>query len=364
MTEEVKRYRQAIADARRRLNADFEWYPYDTLSGIDHAVRLMGSSHTDVLPLAGGGRRVLDVGPADGELAFFLESLGYRVTVVDHPAYNHNGMRGLRALKAALGSQVEIHEADLNRHFTLPHDSYDVAFFLGALYHLRNPLYVLEELARRAGWCFLSTRVARRLPDGAAMPAGMPLAYLLEEDELNHDNSNYFIFSEAALRVALKRSHWEVRETRSLGDSERSDPVRLDRDERFFCLVESTYDRLANLQLLEGWHESEETGWRWTARDFAARLAAGSARRRVLKMQVYVPEELITQFGRQGLDIEVNGAPIAGVEYEAAGLHTIVRPLEAAEGDLLLRFHAAAALPPDAEDDRERGLIVTSIRVE
>jgi len=49
-----------------------------------------------------------------------------------------------------------------DRPFTLPHDAYDVVLFLGILYHLRNPFYVLEELARRTTHLLLSTRIARR----------------------------------------------------------------------------------------------------------------------------------------------------------------------------------------------------------
>src|SRR5260370_21458135 len=162
-------------------------------------------------------------------------------------------MRGIRALKAALGSAVEIRELDGDGPFTWPHDTYDLVFFLGILYHLRNPLYVLEELSRRTTRCFLSTRVARRFPDGSAMPSNVALAYLLAEEELNQDNSNYFIFSESGLRVMLDRTHCTSRDYVSLGDTSLSDPVRLDRDERAFCPLESRYDRLSSLQRLHGW---------------------------------------------------------------------------------------------------------------
>ena len=126
----------------------------------------------------GAGRKVLDLGCADGELAFFLESLGYQVTAVDHGVYNHNGMRGARALKAALGSAVELVELDLDRPFQLPGGPYDFAFFLGTLYHLRNPFHVLEELAKRAG-LLLSEHAhrapfSRRRADAERRRAGVP----------------------------------------------------------------------------------------------------------------------------------------------------------------------------------------------
>lgn len=38
----------------------------------------------------------------------------------------------------------------------------------------------------------------------------MPLAYLVEEDELNNDETNFCIFSEKALQRVLKRTGWDV----------------------------------------------------------------------------------------------------------------------------------------------------------
>jgi hypothetical protein len=288
------------------------------------------------------------------------------VVTADHPAYNHNGMRGIRALKSALDSAVEIHEIDADRPFALPHESYDLVIFLGVLYHLRNPFYVLEELSRHTTHCLLSTRVARRYPDGAAMPAGMALAYLLAENELNQDNSNYFIFSEAALRVMLDRTHWDILDYVSLGDTSHSDPVRLDRDERAFCLLRSRYTRLANLELLDGWYESEETGWRWTAREFAARVGvppAGGAR--TIEMTLYIPEESIRRLGAITLSAAVNGRDLLPAVYDTAGPATYTRRLDGfAGGDLEARFRLDKALPPDDADSRERGVIVAKIDVE
>ena len=311
LVTEARRFAERVRATKQALgDPGFEWYPYDTLSAFGHLEKLLTGPNRSLLD---GRGRVLDMGSQDGELAFFLESLGYQVVAADHPAYNHNGMRGIRALKAALGSQVEIHEIDVDRPFTLPHDTYDLVVFLGILYHLRNPFYVLEELSRRTTHCLLSTRVARRLPNGAALPAGVALAYLLAENELNQDNSNYFIFSEAGLRVMLDRSHWEVRDYVTLGDTSLSDPVHPDRDERAFCLLRSRHERLANLELLGGWHESEETGWRLTAREFAVRVrvAQGS---RALTMKLYVAEETLR---RGGAHAERDGrrrvAPSGGV---------------------------------------------------
>jgi tRNA (mo5U34)-methyltransferase len=357
MVGEAARFAERVRAVKSRIgDPGFEWYPHETLSAFANLEKTLTGANRGVFS---GSGRVLDLGAQDGELAFFLESLGYQVVAADHPAYNHNGMRGIRALKAALGSAVEIHEIDVDRPFTLPHDSYDLVVMVGVLYHLRNPFYVLEELARRTSLCLMSTKVARCYPDGSPMPAGVSLAYLLAENELNDDNSNYFIFNEAGLRVMLGRAHWDVIDYASLGVTQGSDPVRLDRDERAFCLLRSRYGRLANVELLDGWHESEETGWRWTAREFGVRVRSAG----VLEMRVWVAEESIRQLGAITLSASANGIELAPSVFDAPGLATFSRRIDAA-GTLEVRFRLDKALPAQATDGRELGIIVERISVE
>jgi tRNA (mo5U34)-methyltransferase len=346
---------------RQALAVPFEWYPHDTLSAIWHLEKLLTPPHRTLLS---GRLRILDLGSQDGDLAFFLESLGHQVIAADHPAYNHNGMRGIRALKDALRSSIELHEIDLDRPFSLPHDSYDLVVLFGVLYHLRNPFYVLEELARRCTNLLLSTRIARRYPDGVAMPQHLPLAYLLRENELNADDSNYFIFSEPALRVLLERSHWDIRDFLTLGGGDAGDPIRADRDERAFALVRSRHNRLANLALLTGWHDSEDTGWRWTERRFSARLAAAeSSHSGLLTMALYISEDSIRRLQRLTLSAAANGRPLDPAVYDTPGPATYVRTLDTLAPEVDLQFELDRALPPEPSDSRERGLIVASIEV-
>src|SRR5713101_1361203 len=127
-------FAETLSAARRNLGkVDFEWYPYGTLTALTHLEKLLGAGLPSFLESACPGRRILEVGCGDGELSFLLEWLGYEVTVVDHPTYSHNGMRGLRALKAALNSSVRILEMDLDRQFVLPAEQWDLAVMLGVL---------------------------------------------------------------------------------------------------------------------------------------------------------------------------------------------------------------------------------------
>src|SRR5712692_3631022 len=72
--------------------ADFPWYPYSTFGAFSYLTKLLTGEHRDLGHLIGADP-VIDIGPADGPIAFFFESLGCRVHAVDYAPINHNGMR-------------------------------------------------------------------------------------------------------------------------------------------------------------------------------------------------------------------------------------------------------------------------------
>ena len=143
-------------------------------------------------------------------------------------------------MREELASDVQIHEIDLDTQFRLPRDHYDLVFFLGILYHLKNPYYVLEELAKRVDRLVVSTRIAQLSPDHETAFGHLPVAYLLHPTEANNDATNFWIFSEAGLRRIFDRTGWAVEDYVSVGATEGSDPAHADRDERAFALLRST----------------------------------------------------------------------------------------------------------------------------
>ncbi len=359
-------FQQRLAEQKSQLAVDFDWYPYDSMANAVHLDALCEGGLEGLRAMI-EGELVADVGCADGDLAFFLESLGCRVHAVDHPMANHNTMRGVRAMKEALGSGVEIYRANLDSCFELPAERYKLIFFFGTLYHLRNPFQTLERLAQKSDYCVVSTRIARKLPGG--MDVGdAPVAYLLDPDELNGDNSNFWIFTEAGLRRLLRRSHWRVDRLLSFGDRVESDPTS-ERDERAFCFARSTFG-LAEVDLLSGFNSPEGSGWRWSERAFAVRCPLpGRVSTARLRMTFYLAPEFLESWG--SLTVRYSGTGdtrTKGETFDQAGSHTMVidlLPLWDGQGSRSEVFFTLDRwLEPDAADKRERGVIVTEMRVE
>src|ERR1700676_4142761 len=97
---------------------EFEWYPYDSFGYISR-LDLLLKGRLSVVKAMAGSEPVLDAGCGDGALSYFMESLGCRGDAVDNPPTNHSGMRGVRRLKEALESKVEIHQMDIDAQFEL-----------------------------------------------------------------------------------------------------------------------------------------------------------------------------------------------------------------------------------------------------
>lgn len=233
-------YESVLNDIKRNIKTNIRWYPYGTLNNFIHLEECF-----NVYPLEKlvSKNIIADIGAADGDLAFFLNHyIGNSVDIIDHGPTNYNGLQGARALVHALGVQasVFVHEIDIDNHFFLPRDGYDLVFFLGILYHLKNPFYVLENLSRKSRHLILSTRVARYTPDGQTI-AGKPLVYLLHPTESNNDATNYWIFSEYALERLVGRAGWDILYKTTVGDRISSNPSDPQKDERSFMLLRSRY---------------------------------------------------------------------------------------------------------------------------
>ena len=232
-----------LAERKLALKQESFWYPYSSLANFAIFDELLTGPNRDLRRLA-GGRVIADVGGGDGDCSFYLERLGFDIQLFDFGPANFNGLEGARLAKEALSSSVQIVELNLDDRFELPESQYGLVLLLGLLYHLKNPFYALEAFSARSAYCLLSTKIARFAPGGTTRVAELPVAYLLDDLELNRDSTNFWIFSEAGLRRLFARTGWEVCEFSTYGDTEGSEPGSMDKDERAFCLLRSRRSEL------------------------------------------------------------------------------------------------------------------------
>lgn len=355
----LRRLKQQLPDAP-------QWYPYDTLASLPHILSLLGEDFKHLLLPRTKDSIVLDVGCGDGDLSFFLENLGWLVHAIDHPLTNHNHMQGVMRLRSTLRSAVDVCAVDLDAAFQLPSERYDLIIFCGTLYHLQNPFHVLKELAKSTKYCILSTRIAARLPSGACID-DESVAYLVDEYELNADNSNYWIFSGRGLERILGRTKWEVIKSLRVGYVNGSEPVSAERDERIYCLLRSCYSDRYNVKFLHGWYEPEGEGWRWVQPAFGVRVEFTPADRAGVRLvlEIFVPQALIDAQPHVELRVEIDGQWRSAGVYDQAGMSTCsidiprwsIQDREAVD----VLFTVDASLLPTAEDARPLGIIVNRL---
>ena len=356
-------FRKRLGGVKRKLGGKhLRWYPYDTLLVFSVLERLLSGDRRYFVDLA-GARPVLDIGCGDGDISFLLESLGCRVDAIDFSATNFNQMRGVNALKNALGSSVSLFDINLDEPFRLPQSGYGLTICLGLLYHLKNPYYLLETLARATHYCLLSTRVARLSPDHSTSLRDLPVAYLVDESETNNDSTNFWIFSETGLDRILRRTGWQVCDYLTTGCQDDSDPSSAKHDQRAFCLLRSpVYDRPWSVALLDGWHPMEAGHFRWTARRFTVRLeTAGPRVCHFLSLAFFLPDEL----GSITLRAKVNGLDLPPQFYARGGecnYRQAVPPGAITGGLVEIEFAVDKQVPPRPGDARELGLVVSFAR--
>lgn len=231
-------YRTQLNKLKEATNEKSFWYPYGILDNFLHLNNLLTGNNRSLLT-KGILEKIADIGAADGDLAFFLETLGFKVDIIDHAPTNFNHLQGAQLLKTALNSSVNIYDIDLDSKFSLPNKSYDLIFFLGILYHMKNPYYILEYLAKISKYCLISTQIAKMSSDKKITFADLPVAYLLSPNECNNDSTNYWIFSDTGFKRILSRTGWDVCDYITVGNAVNSDPATPEGDERALCLIKS-----------------------------------------------------------------------------------------------------------------------------
>jgi tRNA (mo5U34)-methyltransferase len=356
-------FRATLEAAKMRIPRDFDWYPYDTLANVQTMDRLLTGQWRSLLDLV-DGKPVLDIGCADGDLAFFFESQGCDVQAIDNPVTNFNAMLGIRALRDELKSSVEILSMDIDTQFALPADEYGLVLLLGLLYHLKNPFYALEKLSKHARYCLMSSVITGYMPGLYESVAGTPVVYLADVYEVNRDSTNYWLLSDAGFRRLLGKSNWEICNYLLISEGEKTGPGSIGA-QRAFCLAKSKYVDCGVVTLYgRGWHAAEKGGWRWTEKNFSVRFESSrAASADEVRLNLFLPEGVVARFGKITLRATANGVPLPAETYSEPGQYEYRKrlPADTGESDVRIDFSLDQALPADASDGRERGIVVCSL---
>lgn len=181
------------------------------------------------LPRDCSNLRVLDIGTADGFMAFEIERRdAAEVVAID---YRKPTSSGFSIASSILGSRVR-HEVE-NVYDLTPekYGQFDIILFLGVLYHLRNPLAAFDRVrsvAKPGALLFVETHLldnAVLLPDGSIKPlesispelGGLSLWQFHPKDTLNGDHTNKWVPNMTGLKNVVEDAGFQVLEHRIHG---------------------------------------------------------------------------------------------------------------------------------------------------
>ena len=220
--------------AARAAAPDVRWYPYDSMTNIEGMKRAIGGHDFPI-------ERVVDIGPADGDIAFMFADAGAQVHAIEHPDTNYNNGAAIRALNARFGNRVSLEFTDIDFGFRLD-GQFDLCVMTGVAYHLRNPLLAYITIAQHCRYLITNTKVADEFK---GLDVGeTPCAYLLAAREANNDPTNWWIFSPAGYERLLNRTGWIVRNSFCVGAERGSVDQTANKRMWAFCERTPNYARL------------------------------------------------------------------------------------------------------------------------
>lgn len=165
---------------------------------LGHGIVTPGLKSAQTLSLEAGvifresvaGKTVLDIGAWDGYFSFEAARRGAkRVLATDSFCWSGGGwgtQKGFNLVREVTGLPVDDYEIDPMNLSAREVGVHDVVLFLGVLYHLKHPLYVLEKVAEvTREFAVIETQLAFRNID-------KPCLAFYPGRELNDDDTNWF----------------------------------------------------------------------------------------------------------------------------------------------------------------------------
>jgi hypothetical protein len=131
--------------------------------------------------------------------------------------------------------------------------------------------------------------------------------------------------------------------------------------------VVHTADPKCVSQLLRGFYPVEGGAWRWTMQKFAVSLGTpprAGATGATLEVHFALPDIIIQKLKTVSLSATLNGQALPAQSFDKPGEHVYQAPVPAAAlkpAAVTVEFALDKALAPGAHDQRELGIVVSSI---
>jgi len=131
-----------------------------------------------------------------------------------------------------------------------------------------------------------------------------------------------------------------------------------------------TADPRSALQLTKGFHEIENGGWRWSAKEFSASLkppSTGPQKGATLVLKFSIVEASIAKLGPMSLSAKAGSTACATQRYDKPGTFEYKCDVPSADlggGLVPVDFTLDKVLPATPTDGRELGLVVAMVGFE
>ncbi len=176
------------AAIQARVDEILWFHDYEIVPGVrTHGMSLMKDrAHYFQIPEDLTGKRVLDVGCADGYFTFLAESRGAEVVSIDSWP-----RQGFFLAHEILDSKAQFHHMNVYDINPEQLGTFDIVFFFGVYYHLKNPILALERIASvTREYVIVESEV---IPPEETSGGQDIISRFYERDELGDDPTNWWV---------------------------------------------------------------------------------------------------------------------------------------------------------------------------
>ncbi len=230
---------------------NYELAPGVMTHGVSNMAERVGYFN---IPQDLSGKRVLDIGCADGYFTFLAESRGASVVAMDTWP-----REGFFLAREVLNSKAEFRHMSVYDVAPGTLGMFDIVFFFGVYYHLKNPILALERVASvTREYALIESEITP-----PPTPIGEGVSHFYEHSELNNDQSNWWVPNVPCLLQTIRAAGFPRAELVASYDSSRA-VVRAYKgrrtagkplSENLFVLIESPTPKaqVEGIVLISGW---------------------------------------------------------------------------------------------------------------